>query len=98
MDAAGGVTADTIACIGDELGVQDARLNTLYKELGATLTPERKDQLKQVQRDWLRFRDGNCTFYADPDGGTLARVSANECVLRTTTQRADELQNLLPME
>jgi uncharacterized protein YecT (DUF1311 family) len=45
-----------------------------------------------VQRAWLKFRDANCAFYDDPDGGTLARVLSNECMMTQTAQRAQELE------
>lgn len=95
MDTASGVTAEMIDCIGAELGEQDQALNAAYKALGATLDGARKAQLTTAQRAWVAFRDGNCAFYADPDGGTLARVSANDCVLRMTAERAAELQTFL---
>jgi uncharacterized protein YecT (DUF1311 family) len=52
----------------------------------------RKTQLLEAQRAWIKFRDVNCSFYLDPDGGTLARVSANDCVMTTTASRAVELE------
>lgn len=94
MEASDGVTANMIDCIATEHAAQDTRLNANYKALGATLTPERKRQLLAAQRAWIAFRDANCSFYADPDGGTLARTLGNECVLRETTRRADELAEL----
>ncbi len=94
MDRAGGVTADMIDCIGGELAHQDARLNTAYKTLASGLTPARRDALRTVQRLWISYRDANCGFYLDPDGGSLARILANECVLRETAERADELELL----
>ena len=33
-------------------------------------------QLLEAQRAWIKFRDTNCDFYYDPDGGTMARVRA----------------------
>lgn len=93
MDKSGGTTTSMIDCIGAELKLQDARLNKAYKEHGASLSAERKKQLVEVQRLWLKFRDANCAYYADPDGGTLARVNANACVLNMTAARARELED-----
>ena len=61
----------------------------------ADLNPERKKQLQAVQRAWLKYRDGNCSFYDDPDGGTLARVSANNCMMTSTASRARELEGFM---
>jgi len=93
MDNSGGVTVAMIDCIVQETTRQDQRLNKAYKSVMAQLSPERKDQLKKAQRAWIGFRDANCTFYADPDGGSLARVSANDCVLQATATRAQELES-----
>ncbi len=95
MDNSGGVTVAMLDCIGAETTTQDARLNGAYKKLGAQLTPARKKQLVAAQRLWIQYRDANCGFYADPDGGTLATVSASDCVLQATASRAKELENLV---
>lgn len=94
MDKSGGVTQAMVECIAAETQWQDARLNKAYKTLMAHLTAERKKQLQAAQRAWLTFRDTNCGFYFDPDGGSLARVSANDCVMTMTANRASELENL----
>lgn len=94
MDKSGGVTQSMVECIGAETQRQDARLNKVYKTLAANLSPERKKQLQEAQRAWIKFRDANCGFYYDPDGGTMARVSANDCVMTMTSNRAKELENL----
>lgn len=94
MDRSNGVTANMIDCIAAETGRQDARLNTAYKNAMATLSAKRKKDLQDVQRLWIRYRDANCSFYADPDGGTLARVNANSCMMDATAARAKELEVL----
>jgi uncharacterized protein YecT (DUF1311 family) len=94
MDRSGGVTVEMIDCMAAELKRQDAALNANYKVLTNQLTPSRRKQLLEAQRAWIRFRDTNCQFYADPDGGTLAVVEANSCVLTMTASRAQELSQL----
>jgi uncharacterized protein YecT (DUF1311 family) len=92
MGESGGVTVDMLGCIGKETAYQDVRLNKVYKEVMSQLTEERKKQLKKAQRAWIQFRDANCDFYADPDGGTMARVNSNDCVMSATASRAKELE------
>lgn len=92
MDKSGGVTMEMIECIGSEVKRQDTRLNKAYKALMAELTPPRKTQLQEAQRAWLKYRDTNCNFYFDPDGGSMARVSANDCMMTSTADRAGELE------
>ena len=94
VERSNGVTADMLDCIAAELATQDARLNAAYRTLTSQLGPERKQQLVATQRLWIQYRDANCGFYADPDGGTLATLSSNQCMLDETTRRAAELETL----
>ena len=92
MDKSGGVTVDMLDCIGAETKRQDARLNKAYKEVMPQLSPARKKQLQDAQRAWIKYRDANCNFYADPDGGTMATVNSNDCFMSATASRAKELE------
>jgi uncharacterized protein YecT (DUF1311 family) len=94
LDKAGGVTPAMIDCISAELKRQDALLNQNYRKLMASLSTARKKVLQEAQRAWIKFRDTNCDFYYDPDGGSAARVDANECLLNATADRANELAGL----
>ena len=94
MDQAGGVTVGMLDCIGEELNTQDARLNGAYQKLRSQLSAERRKALQGAQRLWIQYRDANCDFYLDPEGGTLHRVMAADCVLRETAERAKELEGL----
>jgi uncharacterized protein YecT (DUF1311 family) len=89
-----GVTVEMINCILAETGRQDARLNENYRRLLPKLGTERKNALIEAQRAWIKFRDANCGFYGDPEGGSAARMAANECFLNATADRAKELQLL----
>lgn len=94
MEKTGGATFTMIDCINEEVAIQDARLNNAYDNLLTELTPERKKELREVQRIWIRYRDANCNFHADPEGGSIARISGNHCVLKETVLRAIELEQL----
>lgn len=94
IDHSGGVTVEMLNCIGDEHTKQDAKLNQAYKKLTSQLAADRKKALLAAQRLWIEYRDANCTFYADPDGGTIATLNAASCALEITAQRAKELENL----
>lgn len=94
MDKSGGVTAEMHACISAEHTRQDQQLNRNYQALIAEIPPARKKQLQSAQRLWLQYRDANCHFYADPDGGTMAGIAAADCVLQMTAGRARELADL----
>ena len=94
MDKSKGVTSEMIGCMSAETARQDARLNANYKKLLAKLSAKRKKTLLEAQRAWIKFRDLNCEFYYDPDGGTAARLAGNDCFLQATADRAKELKNL----
>jgi uncharacterized protein YecT (DUF1311 family) len=88
-------TIDIVQCTNDETDKQDKRLNIAYQKLKAEQRPERATQLLDAQRHWLAFRDVNCKFYYDPEGGTLARILTNNCFLTMTRDRALELEQLM---
>jgi uncharacterized protein YecT (DUF1311 family) len=94
IDQSAGITIKMMECISAEVKIQDEMLNTNYKSLVATLAPARKQELIEPQRAWLQFRELNCKFYYDPEGGTKARIEVNDCFLRLTAERARELMSL----
>ena len=94
MNKSGNTTTDMVECIAGETKREDVRLNTAYRALMAGLSPARKAQLQEAQRAWIKFRDANCSFYFDPDGGSLARIEGYQCELDATAARARELESL----
>lgn len=97
MDASGGVTFNMIDCMTSELERQDLLLNEHYKQAMTLLSPDRQEALRAAQRQWIGYRDANCEFYMDPEGGTMARLEANACTLEETAERAAELQAIAEM-
>ena len=94
MDKSKGVTSEMLDCISAEFTRQDARLNENYKRLMSKLSATRKEGLLEAQRAWIKFRDTNCNFYYDPDGGSAAHLAGSDCMLNATADRATELKNL----
>jgi len=94
MDKSNGVTSNMIDCLEAESKRQSGRLNRAYKELMDQLSAQRKKQLQLAQDAWVTYRDENCEFYYDPDGGTIAAVNANDCFMSATAARAKELESL----
>lgn len=88
-------TLDVFTCISNEYEHQDQRLNNNYQQLRSQLISERRDQLLTAQLAWSAYKEANCSFYADPEGGTMARINTNSCLLSETTKQADELENLM---
>ena len=94
LEKASGVTFEMIACISVETKRQDVRLNEHYNKLSSKLSANRKKALVEAQRAWMKFRDANCRFYYDPEGGSSARMTADECLLNATADRVRELKLL----
>jgi len=92
VDKANAATPALIDCAIAETKRQDARLNENYKRLMSKLNEERKKALLEAQRAWIQFRDANCAFWDDPAGGQNAAVTAKECILTMTADRASELE------
>jgi uncharacterized protein YecT (DUF1311 family) len=94
MDGAS-TTADMVGCNVKEAKVQDARLNTAYKTALAAQEGNRRQQLQDVQRLWIKYRDANCGFIGSATGGTIDQVNGSGCVLDMTQARAQALENLV---
>lgn len=90
-----GSTAAIVECTSAEFTRQDARLNAAYRTLQQALPKARRASLTRAQRAWIAFKDAECAFVLDPDGGSAARIAANQCVLRLTAERADQLDDHL---
>jgi uncharacterized protein YecT (DUF1311 family) len=91
-------TLDLMACIQTEYDLQDRRLNDNYKALMSRLEDDRKKQLQETQRLWLKYVEANCGFYNNPNGGSAHRVMAADCLVQERARRATELADLAKME
>ncbi|OPA84775.1 hypothetical protein BFW86_23780 [Pseudomonas fluorescens] len=94
MDGAD-TTADMVTCNIKETKVQDTRLNKAYQTALAAQEGNRKQQLQDVQRLWIKYRDANCQFIGSATGGTIDQVNGTGCVLDMTQARAQELEDLI---
>jgi len=93
--AVNGAYSDMLQCDGEELDRQDARLNDAYKKLMSELSPDRKKALLKAQRVWIKFREANCDYWADPDATFEGRANTIGCLLRMTVGRVKELEGML---
>ena len=87
-------TVAMLDCNSAEYERQDARLNTLYKQVRDALPDdEARAKLKKAELAWIAFRDANCEFVGDENrGGTLESVTYGGCRIDETRARADEFQ------
>jgi uncharacterized protein YecT (DUF1311 family) len=98
MEASQGITEKMLACMFDEERKQVVLLKSSYSQLIIKQSPEQKKQLLKAQNVWKKYAQTNCRFYHDPEGGSLAKVSAAACMLNETARRADELDSLIPRD
>ena len=94
MDKASSTVAMS-ECIKAETQVQDQRLNRVYKQLIGKLDAGQQKSLRDVQRTWLAYRDGNCQFHGQASGGTMAVLEGGTCLMDMTRDRAAELERVL---
>ena len=84
-------TQSMVECIDAEVRIQDGKLNAAYKTAMASLPKDQQEKLRASQRAWLEFRKLDCDVFYGEQTGTIARLESNQCFLRKTAERADEL-------
>ena len=89
-----GVTQAIQDCIEEEYEYQGGRLNSAYQKLMEEFPVHRRDALRYEQRGWLVERDQKCDWEAETEG-QAQRLDANDCLLKMTAARADELEAML---
>lgn len=80
----GGTTAGMIDCMSRETDYWDGALNYYYQEIRkhGGLSSE---ALRDMQRNWINFRDSTCAFEASfYEGGTMAGIVYASCMLSQT--------------
>ncbi|WP_353826283.1 lysozyme inhibitor LprI family protein [Mesorhizobium sp.] len=76
----------------------DKKLNELYKQIEARLNDDADTRtlLVQAQRDWVKFRDAECSFQtAGAAGGSVAPMLIAQCVDRLTQSRVKDFEGYL---
>ena len=92
----GQTTPGMSACVLREEAIWDGLLNDWYGMAREGMSRELKDQLRDVQRKWIDWRDAKCGFeHAKFEGGTAGGPAAAACLMETTAARALELRSLV---
>lgn len=79
---------DLITCGQQSFEKVDAVLNEQYKNTLASLSPDDKKQLTDVQRRWVRFKEAYCEdLYQAVLPGAEAPIEKLACLAQTTTAR-----------
>lgn len=95
-------TASALACAGDDLALADKTLNALYRDLLSRLkqqdSVEAEKRLRTSQRNWIAFRDAECSLRGHVmEGGTYQSVIETSCLAELTQERNGHLRTLLAM-
>lgn len=79
-----------LACQGEELALQEARLNRIYSALMRRLTPAERRLLRASELKWLKLRDKKCVLPLNSGNSDL--VDSRECHLDETLRRIGWLE------
>ena len=94
LDSSGGVTTNMRMCSSQELKYQDKLLNKNYKGAMKRLDKDKQNELKKIQKLWMKYRDARCNFQFGLTGGTIDLIMGDECLVDMTAQRAKELEGI----
>lgn len=95
MTNADGITSEMLSCIGKAQEDADRRLPGDLRLALQGLAPERRQALARSQQAWVTYREAQCDFLADPDGGTSSSLLTADCWLSLTTERLDFLGGVI---
>jgi len=84
-------------CAYEDFQAADQALNATYSRVMAAIDDEGyKAKLRMAQRNWIQFRDNECTFEtAENEGGSIYPMVYNGCLARLTKQRTRALDAYL---
>ncbi len=89
--------AEITACSVIDYKNADEALNGTYKVIMPAITNPQREQLRNAQRAWIKFRDANCEHQAfDTRGGSIYQAVKNDCLTRVTLARVEELKRIYP--
>ena len=78
---------DQTYCFAKLFVESDKELNEVYKALGKQINASVRDDLKIVQREWMKYRDSTC----QPQSGTINV----DCNYRLNRERTEYLRDRL---
>ena len=92
QQSAGGVDPALNACDAREQAASNDALNQIYGQVLAAIPDGRKSPLRLAERNWIGFRDAECSFRQSAEtGGTDAIQIHDRCMIELTRQRTDQL-------
>jgi len=89
---------DMNGCAQANADAADAALNGFYKKLMSQQgDAASKDQLKDIERAWIAYKNKECSFEVGPqaDGGSIWPMDMANCEERMSAARAAEIQSMI---
>lgn len=87
--------ADMNQCAAQALNQADSDLNATYLAYREKLNTPQKNQLRDVQLAWIKYRDLACKFDSiSTTGGSLHGMALQNCLAEKTRSRTLELNKL----
>jgi uncharacterized protein YecT (DUF1311 family) len=88
--------SEMTTCVGQEYASQDKKLNAAYSQYRSRLSESQKNQLKDAQSAWIKYRDLSCDFEGSGvKGGSAYPMIYSVCRTEKTTARLREINKLL---
>jgi uncharacterized protein YecT (DUF1311 family) len=85
-------------CSGANLDAANAELNKVYAKLMTQQSDQAsKNQIKDLERTWMAYRDKECDFEIGPQaqGGSIWPLEMNTCLQSKTDARIREIRATL---
>jgi uncharacterized protein YecT (DUF1311 family) len=76
------------ACYHVEQDIWDELLNENFRTLRESLDDDQKEKLREMQRDWIAYRNTTCGFYYHKIQGSMSTEMTAACLARETARRA----------
>ncbi|GLS40413.1 hypothetical protein GCM10010869_60100 [Mesorhizobium tianshanense] len=89
------------ACADAAFKKSDKKLNELYKQIEVRLKDDAdsKKLLVQAQRDWVKFRDAECSFQTTgAAGGSMMPMLVAQCMDSLAQSRVKDFEGYLKCE
>ena len=87
---------DLNICSMNEYKKADQELNKVYAAYTAKLNNARKNQVKAVQLNWIKYKESDCKYQASAyKGGSMEKFVLNNCLAKKTKLRTQDLQTYL---
>ena len=84
-------------CGNSDLERETKKINKAYNDYRTKLNPEQKQDFKEVQLAWIKFKDLACKFEASGvEGGSAYSMILSGCLTAKTIQRNKEIERCPP--